>query len=78
MIPGRNAIWNIVGGDVDACPSIDGADLPGHDHRAGEARVVGFEVHCLVDLFPSGYRMVIIQDQSEERTRLVFNFVGQG
>jgi hypothetical protein len=44
-----NAVWDVIGSDVDATPSIDSGDLPGHGHRPGEGRVVGNEVHRLHD-----------------------------
>jgi ASCH domain len=49
VVLGGDAIWDVVGSDVDASPSIDSGDLPGHGRRAGEGRIVGNEVHCLDD-----------------------------
>jgi hypothetical protein len=49
VVLGGDAIWDVVGSDVDASSSLDSGDLPGHGHRAAEARVVGNEVHCLDD-----------------------------
>jgi hypothetical protein len=49
VVFGGDAIRHVVGTDVDARPSLDRGDLPGHGHRAGEGRVVGHEIHFLDD-----------------------------
>ncbi len=44
-----DTVWDVGGGDVDLRLAVDRCDLPRHDHRAGECRVVGNEVHRLDD-----------------------------
>ena len=40
MVVGGDAVRDVLGNDVDACPRIDRGDLPGHGHGAGVGGVI--------------------------------------